>query len=102
MYRRSLILICWCPDPIKILTRTKVGGFCPGQMINLDMFVDNQSAIPISKLTVHLIRVRINKQIYLNEEFLLILRFGFSCLYFSKSPILSRETVKIDESKQLL
>lgn len=62
MYRRSILLFCWCPDAIKIITRTKVGGFVPGQMINLDMIVDNQSAVPIKKFTVHLIRVRIKNK----------------------------------------
>lgn len=51
-------MFCWCPDTIRILTRTTVGGYAPGQMINLDMIIDNKTAVPILKFTVHLDRVR--------------------------------------------
>lgn len=57
MYKRSLIVFCWCPDRIKIIARTTVSAYTPGQMINMDMIVDNQCGLPILKFTVLLIRV---------------------------------------------
>ncbi|XP_031621545.1 arrestin domain-containing protein 3-like [Contarinia nasturtii] len=56
LYKRSLILFCWCPDPIKLIIRTPVAAYTPGQVINLDIIVDNKSAVPISNFIALLIR----------------------------------------------
>lgn len=65
MYKRSLIVFCWCPDRIKIIARTTVSAYTPGQMINMDMIVDNQSGVPILKFTVLLIRVSDGNRMHL-------------------------------------
>lgn len=57
MYRRSWILFCWCPDLIKLIIRTPAAAYTPGQVINMDIIVENQSALPIFKFVALLIRV---------------------------------------------
>lgn len=44
---------------IKLIARTPVGGFVPGQLINLEINVTNQSNEDISQITVELVKVSI-------------------------------------------
>lgn len=43
---------------MKLIARTPVGGYTPGQVINLEIDVDNQSDQPVSDFTVQLIKVK--------------------------------------------
>lgn len=52
------LLCCYASDPLKIVVRTPVGGYTPGQVINLEVNVNNQSDQPVSDFTVQLIKVK--------------------------------------------
>lgn len=52
------LLCCCSSDPMKIVARSPVGGYTPGQIINLEVNVDNQSDQPVSDFTVQLIKVK--------------------------------------------
>lgn len=47
---------------MKLIARTPVGGYTPGQVINLEIEVINQSDQPVSDFTVQLIKVKKNDQ----------------------------------------
>lgn len=44
-------------DPLKLIARTPVGGYTPGQTINLEVEVINKSDQPVSDFSVQLIKV---------------------------------------------
>lgn len=46
---------------MKLRARTPVGGYCPGQVINLEIDVINESDQPVSDFTVQLIKVKKKK-----------------------------------------
>lgn len=50
-------LLCCLSDPMKIVARTPVGGYTPGQTINLELDIINRSDQPVSDFTVQLIKV---------------------------------------------
>ncbi|XP_031621629.1 uncharacterized protein LOC116339736 [Contarinia nasturtii] len=50
------LLCCWSSDPMKIVAYTPVGGYTPGQFINLRMSINNQSSQKINGFTIHLIK----------------------------------------------
>lgn len=43
-----------------IIARTPVGGYTPGQIINLEIKVNNQSEQPLTEISVQLIKVKSN------------------------------------------
>lgn len=51
------LLCCCISDPLKIVARMPVGGYTPGQTINLELNVNNQSDQPVSEFSVQLIKV---------------------------------------------
>lgn len=51
-------VLCCVSDPVKIIARTKAAGYCPGQIINIEIILNNQSNVPIIGITVELIKVR--------------------------------------------
>lgn len=54
----SSCLSCFRSDPLSIYAQIGVGGFTPGQTINLKFDVDNKSNLNVSTLTVQLVKVR--------------------------------------------
>lgn len=53
----AFITCCWRSDPLKIVARTPVGGYAPGQMINLVLNVNNKSDQTVSEFTVQFFKV---------------------------------------------
>lgn len=54
-------MCCIESEPLEIVGRLPVGGYAPGQTINLLLSVANKSDQPVSEFTVQLIKVRTNK-----------------------------------------
>lgn len=48
---------CFPSKPVKILARTPVTGYTPGQTINMDIEIQNDSNRAIPKFTVAIIKV---------------------------------------------
>lgn len=51
-------VLCCTSDPVKIISRIKAAAFNPGQIITVEIHLNNQSAVPILQITVELIKVR--------------------------------------------
>lgn len=51
-------VLCCVSDPVKIVARTKLGGYTPGEIINVEININNQSNVPIVQITAELIKVR--------------------------------------------
>lgn len=50
--------MCCCPSlPMGIIARTPVTGYTPGQTINIEMRINNQSDHPLTEVSVKLIKV---------------------------------------------
>lgn len=57
--KRKVFFKCCCgtTDPLEIVARVPVGGYTPGQFVNLDMEVKNKSNEPVSQFTVEMVQV---------------------------------------------
>lgn len=51
------LLCCFTSSPLKITARAPVGGYVPGQVINLEFQVNNKSDQNVTEFTVKLIKV---------------------------------------------
>lgn len=51
--------LLWCikSNPLEIIARTPVGGYVPGQTINLRMSVTNKSGQKITRFIAQLVKV---------------------------------------------
>ncbi|XP_031621628.1 arrestin domain-containing protein 17-like [Contarinia nasturtii] len=56
MYSKSHILCCKNLDPLKISVRSPIGGYTPGEMINLQINVNNQSRESIREFSVKFVK----------------------------------------------
>ena len=56
---RKVFLKCCCgaTDPLEIVARAPVGGYTPGQFVNLEIEVKNKSNEPVSQFTVEMVQV---------------------------------------------
>lgn len=79
---------------MKLIARTPVGGYTPGQVINLEIDVINQSDQPVSDFTVQLIKVNkhftnrfssVNKQLFFTflSLFLFFILFLDNYLFYT-------------------
>lgn len=66
------LLFCFLSGPLRITVRTPVGGYTPGQIINVQINARNQSDQPVSEFRVQLLKVsdeknKIEYQIYISN-----------------------------------
>lgn len=54
-------MTCFESNQIQIIARTPVRGYIPGQIIPLEIEINNQSNVEISKFTIELIKVSISQ-----------------------------------------
>lgn len=76
---------------MKLSLRTPVGGYTPGQVINLEIDVINQSDQPVSDFTVQLIKVKREDQKHFTNRFSSrksVLAWFFLVFFCLLSPLL--------------
>lgn len=59
LYHPCFLLCCLPSNPLSMLSQIPVGGYAPGQTINLSINVDNQSNTRVPKFTMELVQVSI-------------------------------------------
>lgn len=53
------LLFCCTSDPLELVVRMPVGGYTPGQTINLDVEAKNKSDQDVESFTAELLKVSI-------------------------------------------